>query len=403
MDSVHGNFRMTPLTVGAKATHGVCILDSSGNIVSSFGGSGGTAQADNSAFTAGSGQLTPIGALYEASPSTVTTGRIAAPAILANRQLKVTLYDSAGLELAVGGGIQYTDGDLDSTPSGNVILYRNASDNKVYAAATDKPLPVVQTGTPGLPTGASTLAEQQSQTAVLGATTGAKVITDANGTIQQYLRGLVYLAITAGGWLVTATIAAGTAIIGKVGIDQTTPGTTDSVTVATAQGAGAAIGATTGAKVITDANGTIQQYLRGLIYQSITAGAFLVTATIAAGSALIGNVGHGKTIKTVSGTFTSDTDVVAAVGGKRIKVIAVSLFTFGTSATTVIWKSNGTGGTELSRDCLQSIASQVFGIKVALSCPSFLFATVSGEKLTADTNTGDTIHYTLTYFDDDAA
>lgn len=40
-------------------------------------------------------------------------------------------------------------------------------------------------------------AEQAIQ-ATAGATTGAKVITDANGTLQQYLRGLVYLLITAG-------------------------------------------------------------------------------------------------------------------------------------------------------------------------------------------------------------
>lgn len=73
-------------------------------------------------------------------------------------------------------------------------------------------------------------AEQAIQ-ATAGATTGAAVITDANGTIQQYLRGLVKLAITAGSFLVTATLAAGSAIIGKVGIDQTTPGTTDRVTV----------------------------------------------------------------------------------------------------------------------------------------------------------------------------
>lgn len=72
-------------------------------------------------------------------------------------------------------------------------------------------------------------AEQAIQ-ATAGATTGAAVITDANGTIQQYLRGLVKLAITAGSFLVTATLAAGSAIIGTVGIDQTTPGTTDAVT-----------------------------------------------------------------------------------------------------------------------------------------------------------------------------
>ncbi len=61
------------------------------------------------------------------------------------------------------------------------------------------------------------------------------------------------------------TLLAGSALVGKVGIDQTAPGTTDSVSVSTAQGAGAAIGATTGAAVITDANGTIQQYLRGIV------------------------------------------------------------------------------------------------------------------------------------------
>ena len=60
-------------------------------------------------------------------------------------------------------------------------------------------------------------------------------------------------------------LATGAAIVGRVGIDQTTPGTTDSVSVSTAQGAGAVLGTTSGAKVITDANGTIQQYLRGIV------------------------------------------------------------------------------------------------------------------------------------------
>ena len=48
---------------------------------------------------------------------------------------------------------------------------------------------------------------------VLGATTGAAVVTDATGTIQQYLRGLVKLIVSK----IT------------VGIDQTTPGTTNAV------------------------------------------------------------------------------------------------------------------------------------------------------------------------------
>lgn len=51
-----------------------------------------------------------------------------------------------------------------------------------------------------------------------------------------------------------------------VSINQGTPGTTDSVTVATGQGAGKVIGAATSdAAVITDATGTVHQYLRGLV------------------------------------------------------------------------------------------------------------------------------------------
>lgn len=48
--------------------------------------------------------------------------------------------------------------------------------------------------------------------AVEGATNGAAVITDADGTIQQYLRGLVKLLITSG----TIVLGAGTAAIGKL-------------------------------------------------------------------------------------------------------------------------------------------------------------------------------------------
>jgi hypothetical protein len=69
---------------------------------------------------------------------------------------------------------------------------------------------------------------------ILGLTTGAAVVTDANGTIQQYLRGLVKL------------------VAAKIGI-------------VIADGDNATQGVTTGAAVVTDANGTLQQFLRGLV------------------------------------------------------------------------------------------------------------------------------------------
>lgn len=148
-------------------------------------------------------------------------------------------------------------------------------------------------------------------------------------------------------------LAAGTNIIGKVGIDQTTDGTTN--------------------LVAAKQNGTW-------------------------------NVAHGKTIKTVSGSLTADTDVIAAVTSKRIKVIAYSLITTGVNATTAIFKSNGTAGTELWRVALQApAASSMFGANLAVPAPSFLFATVVGEKLTLDVSSADTIHYSIAYFDDDAS
>lgn len=78
-----------------------------------------------------------------------------------------------------------------------------------------------------------------------GVTTGAAVVTDANGTLQQYLRGLVKFFANA--------LGAGTA---AAAIRHTLA--SDDPAVAT-------LGATTGTKVVTDANGTIQQYLRGLV------------------------------------------------------------------------------------------------------------------------------------------
>lgn len=104
-------------------------------------------------------------------------------------------------------------------------------------------------------------------------------------------------------------LGAGAAIVGKVGIDQTIVGTTDSVTVATGQGAGATLGTTAGAAVITDATGTIQQYLRGLIKLAITSGSFLVTASLAAGTNSIGKLAAN------SGVDIGDVDVMSMPTG----------------------------------------------------------------------------------------
>lgn len=121
-----------------------------------------------------------------------------------------------------------------------------------------------------------------------------------------------------------------------------------------------------------------------------------------AGTFAVQNNSTGKTMKTASGTLTSDTDVIAAVSSKRIKVYAMNIFTVGTNANAAIFKSNGTSGTELWRFLLQGAAASPMGLALAVSPPGFLFATVAGEKLTLDVGNADTLHYSLSYWDDDA-
>lgn len=70
-------------------------------------GSGGTASTDDAAFTAASGSGTPM--MGFVTSDAVDSGDVGVVGMLANRQLKVTLYDSGGSELSVGGGTQYDE------------------------------------------------------------------------------------------------------------------------------------------------------------------------------------------------------------------------------------------------------------------------------------------------------
>lgn len=125
----------------------------------------------------------------------------------------------------------------------------------------------------------------------------------------------------------------------------------------------------------------------------------------ARGNSVIGTqVGHGKTLKTYSATISADTDVIAAVSTKRIKVFAYSIINIDNTADTVIFKSNGTAGTELWRVYLRGPdANTPYGANLATSAPSFLFATVAGEKLTVDVSAAATLHISIAYWDDDAS
>ncbi len=91
------------------------------HIDSSDVATGGTSAVDDAAFTAASGSGTPMMGFVTAD--SVDSGDVGVLGMLANRQLKVTLFDSAGAELSVGGGTQYTeDAAAAANPVGNALI-----------------------------------------------------------------------------------------------------------------------------------------------------------------------------------------------------------------------------------------------------------------------------------------
>jgi hypothetical protein len=69
----------------------VSIVDGNGNQVTSFGGgSGGTSNTDQSAFTVGSGFGTPAMGLFESSPTNVTDGKVGVLGMTTDRKLKIS-------------------------------------------------------------------------------------------------------------------------------------------------------------------------------------------------------------------------------------------------------------------------------------------------------------------------
>lgn len=101
-----------PLQVNSAGSLKVAII--------SGGGSGGTSATDDAAFTVATDSGTPMMGVVTAD--SVDSGDVGVVGMLANRQLKVTLYDSSGVELSVGGGTQYTeDAAAAANPVGNAL------------------------------------------------------------------------------------------------------------------------------------------------------------------------------------------------------------------------------------------------------------------------------------------
>lgn len=161
-----------------------------------------------------------------------------------------------------------------------------------------------------------------------------------------------------------------------------------------------AIGTVAGAAVVTDANGTIQQYLRGLVKLFVAKVAFVAGAAFDSGTeGQAVTVLQRKTLKRKAGSVNAsgDNTLITAVGGKMLKVFAYNLQGNGTVNAKM---TDGASGTQLS--CLWNLAAgtNVFG--GVMPPPDYLFATTAGNALILNLSSGVVVQYEITYTDDDA-
>jgi len=81
----------------------VQVVTSAGAFVDAFGGSGGTAQADRSAFTDGTTNMTPIGGVFNETQTAPTEDQAAAIRITNQRGMHVNLRNNSGTEVGTSG------------------------------------------------------------------------------------------------------------------------------------------------------------------------------------------------------------------------------------------------------------------------------------------------------------
>jgi hypothetical protein len=156
---------------------------------------------------------------------------------------------------------------------------------------------------------------------VLGASDGAAITADGSGTLQQYLRSL----LKATGWYDDAAATSTGTLSAKL------------------RGILTAIGATDGAKVVTDANGTVQQYLRGLVSLAsgwtVNTGAVAGTVTANAGS----NLNTSSLALESSGHLEETADHCHSIDGKLPAALGVQAVASSMSIVTAKRQHLGSG------------------------------------------------------------
>jgi hypothetical protein len=354
--SVQGIASMTPLFVGGNVASGA---SDSGNPVKAGGvynssaptfttGQRGDLQIDSSGYlkvnvsagSAGNGAASNTGS---AVPAQADYGGVNVAGTLRGQ----TAVNPSGSIYAAQVDIASLAGTTADTNSGSksagtlrVVL---ATDQpqltnalKVDASATTQPISGTVAATQSGTWNVATVTSVTSVTAVGSITSALPAGTNVIGHV------IVDTAPTTAVTIATAPVlVAGSAIIGKVGVDQTTPGTTNAVSLAQ-------LGSTT----VSTGNGVVGAGVLRVSLASDSTG----QVALAAGSALVGSaavgqqtnqVFKGATANTpqylaISVSTSGNTTLIAAGGaGKVIKILKLSLFAGGGANTVKLQDFDG--------------------------------------------------------------
>lgn len=205
-----------------------------------------------------------------------------------------------------------------ATPSADVLTIQPA-------AGSTAPLPIGAATAARQDTGNASLA---SMDAKLPSPVSSRVPVDGSGVTQP-----VSIATA-------PVLVAGSAIIGKVGIDQTTPGTTNGTQDAASSATGAAVSAKAifiGGEVSTDVPPLLTDgHLQGLMLDTLKR--LVVTL-----NAVPENVVQNRVILT---TTTAETTMLAADANNCLDLTAIMMTNTSTTAVTISVRDS-TGGTEV--------------------------------------------------------
>jgi len=116
-------------------------------------------------------------------------------------------------------------------------------------------------------------------------------------------------------------------------------------------------------------------------------------------SGTITDGGAGKTLKRLAGSTAATASIIAAVGGKRLKVFAFAVQS--RNDTMTVQMRDGAAGSMTSLQW--SLNTREGVVASAINPPGFLFGTTAGNALDLVVTGTGTIHWEVSYWDDDAS